>query len=151
MRKLNLLCGLLIGLLILSSCSNNDDSNSNSIIGVWKPVKEVDVCSTGSEQSSDYSACHQQSRYTFNADGSLTIVDYQLENGDCIITYNENGVWQLNNDNLTLTIGGETNNPTFFELTNNTLRVGYYDSDPNDPCDGGNLPSHYYTEFNRVE
>ena len=31
------------------------------------------------------------------------------------------------------------------------MRIGYYDNDPRNPsCDGGNLTSHYYTEFIRV-
>ena len=74
-----------------------------------------------------------------------------LENGNCEQYYNSTGTWTLTGDNLSVTLDGETINPTFFELTNNTLRVGYYDNDENDPCDGGNLPSHYYTEYTRVE
>ncbi len=156
-----LLFSLLIGFLTLISCSKNDNNSEsivNLIIGTWKPIKEVDVCSTGSEQVYEYDNCEQQSRYVFAAhdnpdletDGTITITEKNLVNGDCQTTYSVTGTWTLEGDNLTLTIGGEVTTPSFFELTSNTLRIGNYDADPNDPCDGGNLPSHYYTEFIRV-
>jgi hypothetical protein len=158
MKKLNLLFILITGLIILSSCSNDDEgSEQNLIIGTWKPIKEVSVCSTGSEQVYDFDSCEQQSRYVFashdnpdlETDGTITITEKSLINGDCQTTYTVTGTWSLDTDDLTLTIDGETENPTFFELTSNRLRIGYYDNDPNDPCDGGNLLSHYYTEFQR--
>jgi hypothetical protein len=144
---------LIVLILLLASCSNSDDPNSapTSIIGIWKPVKGVEVCSTGSKEIFQYSTCHQQSRYTFKEDGTLIIIDYNLVFGICDITYNETGIWILTGENFTITIDGETSNPTFFELTNNILRIGYYDAEPNEPCENGNLPSHYYTEFIRVE
>ncbi|AOW20729.1 lipocalin-like domain-containing protein [Urechidicola croceus] len=153
MKKMKLFCGILIGLMIFSSCSSDDDSNSDStsIVGIWKPIKEVDVCSTGSEETYDFSICEQKSRVTFSSNETLNITDFDDNTGDCLEDYNENGTWSLTGDNLSVTLNGETNNPTFFELTNNTLRIGYYDNDENDPCDGGNLPSHYYTEYTRVE
>ncbi|MBL87252.1 MAG: hypothetical protein CMO82_13080 [Winogradskyella sp.] len=153
MKKMKLFLGILIGLLIISSCSSDDDSNSDtgSIIGTWKPIKEVDVCSTGFEDVYDFDSCEQTGRIIFSEDGTLNITEYDLENGNCEQYYNSTGTWTLTGDNLSVTLDGETINPTFFELTNNTLRVGYYDNDENDPCDGGNLPSHYYTEYTRVE
>ena len=145
--------GILLALMVFSSCSSNDDSNSssNSIVGIWKPVKEVEVCSTGSEQVYDYSSCEQNGRTTFSENGTFNITEFDLNNGNCEEYYNSSGTWELNGDNLTVVLDGETIIPTFFELTNNRLRIGYYDADPNDPCDGGNLPSHYYTEFSRVQ
>ena len=150
MKNIKLFSAILISALILSSCSNNDDSNSTSIVGIWKPIAEVDVCSTGSEQVYDYSSCEQNGRTTFSSNGTLNITEFDDNTGDCIEDYNENGAWTLNGDNLSVIIEGETINPTFFELTDNTLRVGYYDNE-DILCDGGNLPSHYYTEFTRVE
>tara|TARA_R110001606_G_scaffold397909_2_gene575660 strand:- start:44 stop:505 length:462 start_codon:yes stop_codon:yes gene_type:complete len=153
MKKMKLFCGILIGLMIFSSCSNDDDSNSdsNSIVGTWKAIKEVDVCSTGNEDVYDFDSCEQTGRTIFSENGTLSITEYDLENGNCEQYYSAIGTWSLSGNNLTVTTEGETNNPTFFELSNNVLRIGYYDADPNDPCDGGNLPSHYYTEFVRVE
>lgn len=153
MKNLIVICGILIVIMTLANCSSNNDSNSaeNALVGTWKPIKEVDVCSTGSQVSSQYSTCQQQSRYTFNENGTFSIIDYQMENIDCIIAYQATGTWLLSNGNLTIIAAGVTETPTFFELTNNMLQIGYYDADPNDPCDGGNLPSHYYTEFSRVQ
>lgn len=151
MKKTQLILLIFISTLILSSCSSDDDSNSISIVGIWKPIAEVDVCSTGSEETYNYSTCEQLSRTTFSSNGTLNISEFDDNTGDCIEDYNVNGTWVLNGGNLSATLEGETINPTFFELTDNTLRIGYYDNDANDPCDGGNLPSHYYTEFTRVE
>lgn len=163
MKTMRLFCGILIGLMIFSSCSNDDDNdinqNTNLIIGTWKPIKEVDVCSTGSEEIFDFDNCTQQSRYVFTShdnpgletDGTIMITERNLENGECATIYTGLGTWSLNGDNFVITTDGETNNPTFFELTSNRLRIGYYDDEPNNTCDGGNLPSHYYTELVRVE
>lgn len=153
MKKMKLFCGILIGLMIFSSCSSDDDNNSDStsIVGIWKPIKEVDVCSTGNEETYDFSTCEQMTRITFSSNGAFIDTEFDNDSGDCLEYFNETGTWTLNGNNLSITLDGETNNPTFFELTNNTLRIGYYDNDADDPCDGGNLPSHYYTEYTRVE
>lgn len=153
MKNLNLFIGIFISILFLTSCSKDKDSDNDSLVGTWKPIREVDVCSTGSEDIYEYSVCQQKSRYVFKNDGTLTINEYDDENssGNCIEDYSLIGTWILNENKLTLTIAGETDTPTFFKLTSNNLKVGYYDSDANDPCDGGNLPSHYYTELVRVK
>jgi hypothetical protein len=153
MKKMKLFCGILIGLMIFSSCSSDDDSNSNSnsIVGTWKGIKEVDVCSTGSEDIYDFDSCEQTGRLTFSENGTLNITEYDLINGNCELDYTRIGTWVIDNGNLSVTIAGDTDEVTFFEVSSNTLKLGQYDSDPNDPCDGGNLPSHYYTEFVRVE
>ena len=156
MKKIKLFYGILIGLMIFSSCSSNEgsDEESNpesiSIVGIWKPVKEIDVCSTGNEETSIFSTCLQMTRLTFNLNGTLNNQEYSENTGDCVENFGE-GNWSLTGGNLSITISGETNNPTFFELTNNSLKIGYYDSDPDNPCDGGSLPSHYYTEYLKME
>ncbi len=35
MKKMKLFCGILIGLMIFSSCSSDDDSNDNCSIEIW--------------------------------------------------------------------------------------------------------------------
>ena len=44
MKKVNLFCGILFSLLILSSCSNDDESdNSNDIIiGKWRAIEKYE-------------------------------------------------------------------------------------------------------------
>ena len=155
MKKLNLLLVILIGLLIFSSCSNDDDSNSssNSIIGTWKTVKEVEVCSTGNVETYVLHSCAQNGRTTYFENGTLSITGYHLNNGNCEQYLNMIGTWSLNNNNLTETTEFDTFNPTFFELSNDILRIGYYvyDTDPDLTCDGENLLSHYYLEYVRVD
>ena len=64
MRYLLLVVSLL---LVLVSCSTQTESNTDQevslIVGTWKPVKEVDVCTTGSEQVYQYDACQQEGQY----------------------------------------------------------------------------------------
>ena len=153
MKKMKLFCGILISLVIFSSCSSDDDSNSNlnPIVGTWKGIKEVDVCSTGSEDISNFDSCRQTGRLTFSENGTLNFTQYELINGNCELAVTDTGTWIIDNSNLTIGIAGNTNEVTFFEFSSNTLKLGRYFSDPNDPCDGGNLPSHNYTEFVRVE
>ena len=154
MKKMKLFCGILIGFMILSSCSSDADSNSDSIsiVGIWKPVKNVDVCSTGYEEVYVHSSCIQMSRITYYSDGTINWTENSYNNaGECSESFNENGTWTLNGDNLSITLEGETNTSTFFEITNDTLQIGWYDNSINGPCDGGNLPSHYYYEYKRVE
>ncbi len=152
MENIKLLSIVLTGLLTLSSCSNNDDSpklNPNLTVGVWKAVKEVSICYTGSEESNDLNNCEQTGRMTFFENGTLSITKFILINGDCEEDYNDIGTWSINEDNLTFTITEETNNPTIFELTNTILRIGYHE--PKSFCDIENLVSSYYTEYIRVE
>ena len=152
-EKIKLLCRILIGLMIFPSCSSNDDSNSNitSIIGIWKPVKEVDVCSTGNKETISFTTCAQMTRVTFYLDGDYNETQFRNIDGDCTEFRNEDGTWSLTGDNLSTTLDGEIYNPTFFELENDTFRVGYYNNNVDNSCDGGNLLSHHYTEFSRVE
>ncbi|MGZ0017673.1 lipocalin family protein [Yeosuana sp. AK3] len=139
---------LLVFLIV--ACSSGNDDNSTSVIGTWKPISEVDVCSTGRIETYAFDTCEQNGRLNFLNNGTLSISFYEDFNG-CNKYLEQTGTWDLVGDNLTLSISGESNNPTFIKIIENKLQIGYYDSDPNDPCDGGNLPSHYYTEFVRVE
>ena len=157
MKKIKLLHGILVGLLILSSCSSDDDSNSNSssIIGTWKTIRVVDVCSTGSEEIYDYNSCQQTGRVIFYENGTFSGTGYELTNGNCEQIDSSTGTWLLNGDNLIITTEGEqTENYTLLELTNNILKFRGEFIDPSplfDTCDGENLVSHYYEELVRVE
>jgi len=164
MKKLNLIFGILITLLVFSTCSKDDNDKElepsvNLLIGTWKPLKEVYVCSTGSESISEYSLCEQKSRLTFTlhsnpdleTDGVFKSLSYyDNDDSDCYSHSEDVGTWSLDGDSLSVTSEGETNTPTYFKLTANTLKIGWYDDDPYDTCDGGQLHSHYYTEFVRV-
>lgn len=153
MKKMKLFCGILIGLLVFTSCSSDDDASTveELIIGTWKPVKEVDVCSTGNEDTYILDDCEQTSRITFASSGTINVIENYLFNDICEEDFNATGTWVLIDGNLTVSIEGDVSSPTFLEIYDNLLRVGFYDADPNNPCDGGNLPSHYYIEYERAQ
>ena len=142
---------MIIGIMTFNSCSNDDDnSNSNPIIGTWKPIKKVEICSTGSVETYEYSECEKNGRTKFFSNGNLNITDYYLNNGNCEQTNNTNGSWNINNDVFTLTINEFTYTPDFFELENNILKIGLLPSYTTIYCESGQL-SNYYIEFIKVE
>ena len=165
MNKIKLIYAIFIGLFIFSSCSNNDDSETvpdpapepipviitSEIIGVWKPIKSAVVCSTGSEDIYDLDPCEKRGKIIFYNDSTMSISVTEANTDICRTIYQATGTWVLGNDELKLTIEGETEIPAFFELTNNILRIGGNEFEDNDRCDGDNLPSYYYTEYERAD
>lgn len=93
MKKIGII--LLLTMVTLVSCSKDDDENVvNPLIGTW-------------ENSLTYDGVIFKNVYTFNANntGVLSIiVSFQGEDPE---TYTENFNWSINNNNLTLLIGGE--------------------------------------------
>ena len=152
MKKVKLFLGIIIGLMIFSSCSSDDDSNSNSvsIVGIWKPIKEVFVCSTGNEQTSNFSTCLLMTRLTFNSDNTFNNQEYSEDTGDCLENFS-NGTWTLINNNLTFNLSEVSVNPTFFDSTDNIIKIGYYNNDNLLTCDNGSELSHSYVEYIRIE
>ena len=141
---------------MIVSCSNDEGSVSNTnpnsiaIVGTWKAIKAVDVCSTGSEQVFNLSSCEQMGRTIFSENGTLVLINYTETLFNCEQSSSFNGTWFLDGENLTITTD-QTYDYSFFEVTDSTLRLGDYDSSQNLTCDGGNPLSHYYTEFEKVE
>ena len=80
MKKIKLFFGILVGLMIFSSCGNDDDTDpdfdEDLIVGVWKPIKHIDVCSSGNESVEVASVCEQLSRITFTSDGVIKAVTF---------------------------------------------------------------------------
>ena len=68
MKKMKLFCGILIGFMIFSSCSNDDDSNDNSniIIGEWQAIQQFE-----SDLSVDLSPNLECIYSTFTADNRV--------------------------------------------------------------------------------
>lgn len=144
--------------MILSSCSSNDNPNSEtdndsmSIIGTWKPLKRVTICSTGSEESEDFDSCVQTGRLIYEENGNFNEDTYSLNNSnECNLIHQENGTWKIENDKLNLKYSDDNSfgEVSFFELSENVLKIGEYTNSGS--CDGGNLESHYYFEYQRVQ
>ncbi len=153
MKKIKLFCGILIGLMIFSSCSSDDD-NSNpeppSLIGIWKQVNEIDYCSTGSQETINSSTCEQNGRFNFNSNGTYNVTSYELEGNDCNLVSEENGTWEINNGSLIITNQDGSIEFTTFELTENTFKTGIEQIDQGEPCNDGHLIG-YELNFVRVE
>ncbi|MDP2067460.1 MAG: hypothetical protein Q8K04_00715 [Lutibacter sp.] len=89
MKKLNLFIYALLTLFIVS-CSKDSDENNNAagddlLIGVWKPVKDVETYN-GVEEVYIYNTCEQKSRLTFEGNGNIKILSFYDDegNGNCI-------------------------------------------------------------------
>lgn len=155
MKNLKLVFTILIGLLVFTSCGTDDGDTPeptpmfSEIIGVWNPVKTVEVCSTGSEMVYELDPCEQRGTMSFNGDGTMSITTTEAYMDMCRQIYEATGTWTITNDNLTITIAGETLTPAYFELTSDLLRMGENDFDEDDRCGGDNLPDYYYTEYIR--
>ena len=115
---MKLFCGILIGLMIFSSCSSDDDSNSDntstSIIGKWKLTAE----NIGG-QSQSLSDCEKEQTMEFYSDG--TVENYYVDNDPCdfsTITFD----YTKNSNQLIFSIDGEGINGRTYVLTS-TIEV----------------------------
>ena len=107
MKIKKLLCGILIGLLILSSCSSDDDSDSNTdiVIGKWRAIEKYE-----SGMQVELSVCLPHLYTEFRSDKSI--------NGGKIITDDfpeECGI-------IDFELGWNWNN-----LGNNQYRIRYFE------------------------
>lgn len=137
MKKTKLFCGILIGLMIFSSCSsdddgNNDGNNDSSIIGTWKTTKEIFVDSGGIMTTNNRDDCEQMGRIVFSSNGSFSESGFfsgMDSSGNCIQDTNNSGQWEIINGNtlrITLTVvddNGYIGDYLIVETTNNTLKI----------------------------
>jgi hypothetical protein len=151
MKKTKLFVFILIGIITFNACSSDkNNSENNPIIGTWKPIKKVEICSTGSIETYDYHECEKTGRTKFFSNGTVNITEYDLNNGNCEQFDNANGSWRENNGILTLTFDGFSYSPNFYELNNDTLKIGLLPSYSPIYCESGQL-SNYYIELIKVE
>jgi len=75
---------LLILALIMSACSTSDSPNLDQIIGVWKPIRDVEVYKSGTEEIDLPSVCELKNRFTFNEDGTFYQTDFpESDDSNC--------------------------------------------------------------------
>ncbi len=67
MKKLKLFYGILIGILILSSCSSNDNFNSDIIIGKWRAIEKYET-----DQLVDLPTCLPHLYVEYKADNTVS-------------------------------------------------------------------------------
>ncbi|RDK88214.1 hypothetical protein [Marinirhabdus gelatinilytica] len=163
----------LLSILVLISCSKNDDSNTpenemememeaDLIIGSWKPIKQVNFYEDGTSDTYNYSSCQQQSRYIFEINSNYDFYNYNPDgNGDCVITEVNpefiEGVWEKLSEGVYKLTSTYFNNVTQENETqiyitdeilfpnSNKMR---WRVNTNDVYNGNNR-DYYYTEFNK--
>jgi hypothetical protein len=116
MKKINLLFGLLTVLILISCSSDDDNSNSEiTIIGTWKLIGG-NSSSTGDYQLTD---CSLMTRLTFNQNSTANFEEHFDDNNDCLEdNYTVN--YSINDNSLSFSSNGEVNTFTF-ELTSTAL------------------------------
>ena len=161
MKKLFLFLAVVI-LMFPFGCSNDDDNTPKQdlIIGIWKPVKDVEVYTNGSQDIYTPSACELKNRYTFKADGSFFTTDFpESDDGNCeelIGNLYLSGEWvKLSESKYKFTYTCyipncdetivETPDNVTFSNGNKTMIVRFNEDDPEE------LVDYYYTELVRVQ
>jgi hypothetical protein len=154
MKEMKLFYGILIGFIIFLSCSNEDDSNtelsSPSVIGIWKQIRQVNSCSTGSQEIINLNTCEQTGRITISANGNYNRTSYYLDGNDCNLEGNANGTWEINNEVFSINNSNESFDYTIVELTENSLKIREDEDGQDEQCNDGFL-TNYTLEYVRVE
>ncbi|TXG38664.1 lipocalin-like domain-containing protein [Seonamhaeicola maritimus] len=148
--------GLLISFILCLGCSKSDDATDaektleEQFIGIWKPIKFVAACSSGSSETEIYSTCEQTGRLTINANGNWAeTYFYEYTDNMCEEDGVSNGTWKIVNGKLIVNESEfEEAEVTFFEISGNTLKVGQYDDDY--PCGADDTSSYYYKEYIKI-
>ena len=98
-------------IIITSSCTKEtkqENKNLDSIIGSWQPVKIFTKFKDGSNETIEFNACIQKSRYIFKEDLSIELITYDYEDGignNCTTEYSPlskflRGTWENLGENL---------------------------------------------------
>ena len=121
MKKRNLICGILIGILTFTSCSSDDDNNDSgtnaSIIGTWN--------GTSSTFNGNNSGVPDNNIVKFTSDNRTEFIYEGFGNNGQDIS--EFGDWSKNGNTLTINWddadpGNETYILQIEELTENSLK-----------------------------
>lgn len=79
------------------SCSKEAANTTaiDPIVGTWKPIKEAVFADDGTPEVFEKTPCEQTSRFTFEANGIFTYIEFKDESGDCIPdeSYILDGTW----------------------------------------------------------
>ncbi|WP_027137150.1 lipocalin-like domain-containing protein [Gaetbulibacter saemankumensis] len=141
---------LVLILVIIAGCSSNDDEpkpESNLLIGVWKPIKFVYVCTDLNDEEFS-TACEQTGRLTMRSNGTWTETYFYEYNNVCEDDGESSGTWKIVNGKLIVSENGSDDiEITLFEISETTLKIGQYDEEF---CEGNDAGAHYYGEYIRV-
>ena len=96
MKKVFLIIKLVVILSIIISCSSDDDSQSDPLVGTWKLIEF-----TSNGRTTILEGCVTETTYEFKENGTFLIQVYN-ENIDnnCVIIDTSNGEWNNKNGNI---------------------------------------------------
>ncbi|MBQ0735020.1 lipocalin family protein [Aquimarina celericrescens] len=126
MKKLGLL--ILLFTSILTSCGSDDDTpngneqNNSELIGKW-----VQISLSQNGETITLTECEKRSTIEFDVQ-SYTEISIAPVNTDCQVDFEDNGTWQVNGDQLTLTYieeGEEVVETSSFKVVEDTLTLNY--------------------------
>ena len=144
--------------LIIGACSTSDSPDQDQIIGVWKPIRDVEVYKNGTEEIDLPSVCELKNRFTFKEDGTFTITDFpESDDPNCEENVGNlylSGEWMKISESkyrfeftcMMPDCEKITEIPDEITFPNsNIMIVRFNESDPEEDVD------YYYTELSRVQ
>lgn len=132
----NLVLGAL-SVLALSSCRKDDEENTPTIVGVWKPLKEIVISGKDgaiiSSENSD--SCYKKSTFNFKNDNTVISTIYEENmDGNCTNFGSETLPYSYDANNKKLTVEGEEQEVLSLSSTEFQI-VSDYDDVNNDNFD----------------
>lgn len=95
---------------IFTSCSSDDDTDSNSIVGTWRPVSEKAISGkNGSTLYNDpHSSCYKKSTINFKSDNTVSSTLYdENSGGNCENYGTETYSYSYDAAKMQLTVDGD--------------------------------------------
>ena len=142
--------GLMIGLVLAQSCSNDDDDpepGTPLLLGTWQPLFAIDYsCVYETTMKIEFAdPCALEDELSFG-ENTFSEVFYLSENNSCLFDRTVNGNWHIQKEGLML------NNELYdyFTVSSDTLKLGHVFSRPADgSCNTQKPASAYYTVYIR--
>ncbi|VXB74727.1 Lipocalin-like protein [Flavobacterium sp. 9AF] len=115
--------------IVLVSCNKDDDASSVSIEGKWEYYKEGYI-NNNSEILIDYqNDCSNQKDFVEILSGSVIkthVFEIPFQSTTCQEAIST-GTWSKNENSVVITFSGESTNNEILELSDQYLKVKYYD------------------------
>ncbi|MFH4967754.1 lipocalin family protein [Gaetbulibacter sp. M240] len=158
MKNLHQLLKALLFIFLLTGCSKSDEQavidqvEDNKFVGSWEPIKFVTACASEINYEENYSTCEQKGILEVKANGTFSQSYFYEYNNVCEEDGISSGTWKIVDDKLfVIEEGFGETEITYFEIVDDILRVGQYDTDFCDPeTMGVNITnSYFYSEFQK--
>ena len=85
MKKNNLIFIIVFAIILLNCSSENENTNSdNTILGFWKPLKQINECSDGTQEIFNRKICEQNGRTNFLSNGNFNTTQFEEDNNGIV-------------------------------------------------------------------